>query len=41
MASGIYFSTRTEEEKTKDILMYEKKAKASAICEKYEKVKKG
>ncbi|MBQ2730078.1 MAG: hypothetical protein IJF69_04825 [Clostridia bacterium] len=40
MASGIYFSTRTEEEKTKDILMYEKKAKASAICEKYEKVKK-
>ncbi len=32
--------SRTEEEKTRDIIMYEKKAEAREICELYEKKKK-
>lgn len=32
--------SRTEEEKTQDMLIYEKKAKAASLCESYNKVKK-
>lgn len=32
--------SRTEEEKTQDMLIYEKKAKAASLCEIYNKIKK-
>ena len=40
MSMSINTSFRSEEEKAKDILIYEKKAKAGDIAKKYEKTKK-
>ena len=40
MNSKFNLYSRSEEEKTADILLYEKKARAKEICDSYEKIKK-
>ena len=40
MNSKFNLYSRSEEEKTADILLYEKMARAKEICDSYEKIKK-